>query len=185
MTLLDEWSACRRDLYLTAHNTHNRHPSKPPTGFEPTISVGERPQIHALDCAAIWIGVFLLSVVKYWTNTHVDVIVWKAVAVVWRLTTSTPLCWCLVADLHRHMQFSPVCSRISKTAISTERNLHGLSLSTDFSANPFRYVEHLTSYVWAKSRWAQKRFWFSAQKSVNVVRLEPKLWWITKIKWSP
>ena len=25
-TSLDEWSACRRDLYLTTHNTHNRHP---------------------------------------------------------------------------------------------------------------------------------------------------------------
>jgi hypothetical protein len=25
-TPLDEWSACRRDLYLTTHNTHNRHP---------------------------------------------------------------------------------------------------------------------------------------------------------------
>ena len=43
MTPLDEWSACRRDLYLTTHNTHNRHPSKPPTGFEPTISADEQP----------------------------------------------------------------------------------------------------------------------------------------------
>ena len=25
-TPLDEWSACRRDLYLTTHNTHNKHP---------------------------------------------------------------------------------------------------------------------------------------------------------------
>ena len=25
-TPLDEWSARRRDLYLTTHNTHNRHP---------------------------------------------------------------------------------------------------------------------------------------------------------------
>jgi hypothetical protein len=24
-TPLDEWSVCRRDLYLTTHNTHNRH----------------------------------------------------------------------------------------------------------------------------------------------------------------
>jgi len=29
-TPLDEWSACRRDLYLTTHNIHNRHPSIPP-----------------------------------------------------------------------------------------------------------------------------------------------------------
>ena len=48
-TPLDEWSARRRDLYLTTHNTHNRHTSMPPVGFEPTISAGERPQTYALD----------------------------------------------------------------------------------------------------------------------------------------
>ena len=39
----DEWSARRRDLYLTTHDTHNRQISMPPVGFEPTISAGERP----------------------------------------------------------------------------------------------------------------------------------------------
>ena len=43
-TPLDEWSARRRDLYLTTHDTHNRQISMPPVGFEPTISAGERPQ---------------------------------------------------------------------------------------------------------------------------------------------
>jgi len=43
-TPLDEWSARRRDLYLTTHDTHNRQISMPPVGFEPTISEGERPQ---------------------------------------------------------------------------------------------------------------------------------------------
>jgi hypothetical protein len=47
-TPLDEWSACRRDLYLTTHNTHNRQTSMPPVGFESTISAGERPQTYAL-----------------------------------------------------------------------------------------------------------------------------------------
>jgi hypothetical protein len=42
-TPLDEWSACRRDFYLTTHDTHNRQISMPPVGFESTISVGERP----------------------------------------------------------------------------------------------------------------------------------------------
>ena len=42
-TPLDEWTARRRDLYLTAHDTHNRQISMPPVGFEPTISAGERP----------------------------------------------------------------------------------------------------------------------------------------------
>ena len=43
MAPLDEWSARRRDLYLTTHDTHNRQISMPPVGFEPTISAGERP----------------------------------------------------------------------------------------------------------------------------------------------
>ena len=42
-TPLDEWSARRRDLYLTTHNTHNRQTSMPPVGFESMISAGQRP----------------------------------------------------------------------------------------------------------------------------------------------
>ena len=53
---LGEWSARRRDLYLTTHNTHNRQTSMPPVGFEPTISAGERPKTYALDRAATRIG---------------------------------------------------------------------------------------------------------------------------------
>ena len=55
-TPLDEWSARRRDLYLTTHDTHNRRTSIPPVGFEPTISAGERPQTYALDRAATGTG---------------------------------------------------------------------------------------------------------------------------------
>jgi hypothetical protein len=43
-TPLDEWSARRRDLYLTTHNTQNRRSSMLPVGFEPAISAGELPQ---------------------------------------------------------------------------------------------------------------------------------------------
>jgi hypothetical protein len=32
-TPLDEWSARRRDLYLTRHNTHKRQTSMPPGGI--------------------------------------------------------------------------------------------------------------------------------------------------------
>jgi len=56
-TLLDEWSARRRDLYLTTHKTYNRQTSIPPVGFKPTISAHERPQIYALNRAAIGIGI--------------------------------------------------------------------------------------------------------------------------------
>jgi hypothetical protein len=47
-TPLDEWSARRKDLYLTTHDTHNRQISMPPVGFEPTISAGERLQVNDL-----------------------------------------------------------------------------------------------------------------------------------------
>jgi len=51
-TPLDEWSACRRHLYLTTHNTHYTQTLMPPAGFEPTISADERPQTNALHRAA-------------------------------------------------------------------------------------------------------------------------------------
>ena len=55
-TPLDEWSARRRDPYLTTHSAHNRQTPMPPVGFEPTISAGERPQSYALDRAATGTG---------------------------------------------------------------------------------------------------------------------------------
>jgi len=51
-TPLDEWSARRTDTYLTTHNTHNKHTSMSPAGFEPKISAGERPQTYTWDRAA-------------------------------------------------------------------------------------------------------------------------------------
>jgi hypothetical protein len=53
-TPLDEWSARRRNLYLT---THNRQKPMPPVGFEPSISAGERPQTYALDRATTGTGI--------------------------------------------------------------------------------------------------------------------------------
>jgi len=66
-TPLDKWSARRTDLYQTAHNTHKRETSMPQVGFEPAIPASERPQTHALDCAATGIGS------RY--NLHIDSIV--------------------------------------------------------------------------------------------------------------
>ena len=54
-TRLDEWSARRRDLYLTTNNIHNKH-SMPPVGFEPTVSAGKRSKTYALDRAATGTG---------------------------------------------------------------------------------------------------------------------------------
>jgi hypothetical protein len=53
---LDEWSARRRDLYLTTHNTHKRQTSVPPAVFEPTVPASERPQTHVLERTATRIG---------------------------------------------------------------------------------------------------------------------------------
>ena len=52
---LDEWSARRRDLYLTTHNIHNRHQC-PRWDSNPTVSAGKRPHAYALDCAETGTG---------------------------------------------------------------------------------------------------------------------------------
>ena len=58
-TPLDEWSALRKDLYLTTHNTHNRQTSMPPMGLEPTILAGERLQAYALYRTATGTGIYI------------------------------------------------------------------------------------------------------------------------------
>jgi hypothetical protein len=53
----DEWSARRRDLYLTTHDIYNRQISMPPVGFELTRSVDElitRPEeSYGLCCVVV------------------------------------------------------------------------------------------------------------------------------------
>ena len=70
---LDKRWACRRDLYLTTHNTHNRQTSMPPVRFKPTISADERPQTYALDHVATGTGITAIRVIKneiliYWSR---------------------------------------------------------------------------------------------------------------------
>jgi len=55
-TPLDEWSARRRVLYLTTHNTYKRQASMIPVWSEPTIPGKQRPQTHALVRAATGIS---------------------------------------------------------------------------------------------------------------------------------
>jgi hypothetical protein len=66
-TPLNEWSARRKDLYPTTHNTHKRQISMPPAGFETTIPASERPQTHALDRAATGIGHIIFHT---WLSTY-------------------------------------------------------------------------------------------------------------------
>jgi hypothetical protein len=48
----DEGSARRRDLYLTTHNTHQKHTSIPLAGFEPGIPAIDWLQTLSLDRSA-------------------------------------------------------------------------------------------------------------------------------------
>jgi len=48
---LDDWSAQRREPYLTTHNTLKRRTFVLPAGPEPAIPANKRPQTHALDRA--------------------------------------------------------------------------------------------------------------------------------------
>ena len=73
-TPLDEWSARHKDLYLTTHNTHNRHTSMPPVGFEPTISACDRPQTYALDRAATDTGNTYNNIRIFFAHTHIFIV---------------------------------------------------------------------------------------------------------------
>ena len=68
-TPLGEWSARRRDLYLTTHDTHNRQISMPPVGFEPTIPALKGPHTYALNCTATGKGP------QAYTSTLINILV--------------------------------------------------------------------------------------------------------------
>jgi hypothetical protein len=64
MTPLDEWSAHRRDLYLTTHNTQDRHPF-PRRDSNQQSPASEPQQSHALDRSASGISNFTYIRQKY------------------------------------------------------------------------------------------------------------------------
>jgi hypothetical protein len=66
---LDEWSAWRRDLYLTTHNNHKREIPIPPAGFESPIPESERQQTHVLEGVATIIRIILNVSYKRPVNT--------------------------------------------------------------------------------------------------------------------
>jgi hypothetical protein len=55
-TDLDEWSARRKNLYLTIRNISKQQISMPPAEFEPAIQESERPKPHSFDRTATGIG---------------------------------------------------------------------------------------------------------------------------------
>jgi hypothetical protein len=68
-TPLDKWSARRGDLYLTAHDTHNRQTFMPPVGFELTVSAGELPQTYLVDRAVTGTGIVQVLITQNLTGT--------------------------------------------------------------------------------------------------------------------
>jgi hypothetical protein len=65
----EEWSARRRGLYLTTHNTHNRQISMSAAGFEPTISASGPPQTYNLHRT----NTVICTCVCTYMHTHVCV----------------------------------------------------------------------------------------------------------------
>jgi hypothetical protein len=68
----DEWSAHRRDLYLTIHNTHNRQTSVPLAGFKPEILASKQLQTYTLDCEASETGTSLYSPLKIIPSSYME-----------------------------------------------------------------------------------------------------------------
>jgi hypothetical protein len=53
------WTSDRPEAETSTYkiqNTRKRQTTAPPAGFESTMPASERPQTHALDRAATWIG---------------------------------------------------------------------------------------------------------------------------------
>jgi hypothetical protein len=75
-TPLDKWSARRRDLYLTTHNTHNRQTSMRPVGFQPTVSAGEWPQTYVLDRVANGTGPEPYNAQNQWQMCDLKLRLW-------------------------------------------------------------------------------------------------------------
>jgi hypothetical protein len=102
-TPLDEWSARRRDLYLTTHNTHNRQTPMPSVVFKPAIPTSKRPLGLA---KVIYICVYIYIYIYIYRNTSnmkVNSRVRPEYSSVTKITTR----WCLL-----------ICSYFETTASS-------------------------------------------------------------------
>jgi hypothetical protein len=92
-TPLDEWSARRRDLYLTTHNTYNQYPC-PRWDTNPQSSAGRGPQTHVLHLAANKIGSKKQMQVGKWKYSDTIISVGRKINLfgteIWHLNFSTP-----------------------------------------------------------------------------------------------
>jgi hypothetical protein len=93
-TPLDEWSARRRDLYLTTNNTHDRQISMRPAGFESAIPASERPlgsaytrkHVKEMETTAVYISLTTSTADCIRCNCfhyHFKIMIWL---IIWRNT---------------------------------------------------------------------------------------------------
>jgi hypothetical protein len=68
-TSLDEWSARRRDLYLTTHNTHNRQTSMLPVGFNSFFNDTAPPEIYTATGTGFNLC-YTMTIKQTHTHTH-------------------------------------------------------------------------------------------------------------------
>ena len=115
-TPLDEWSARRKDLYVTTHDTHNRQISMPPVGFEPTISAGERPV--AAHLLRSWVRIPLGAWIFVCCNCRVLSGRGLCDELITRPEESYRLC-CVVCDLETSRIGAPCIYDISNLRVKT------------------------------------------------------------------
>jgi hypothetical protein len=96
---LDKWSPGRRDLYLITHNTHKRHTSMPPAGFEPAIPASKRQQTHSLDLAATGIS--------SWLKIQTLILCLPSLHALWRWQILSCLYHTFIVMLHLLLFFLP------------------------------------------------------------------------------
>jgi len=75
-TPLDQWSARRKYLYVTAHITRKRQTYMPPARFELRVPASERPHTHVLDRVATGTGNWGLNLPQ---NEYVDIMLTRVV----------------------------------------------------------------------------------------------------------
>jgi len=145
---LEEWSARRRDLYLTTHDTHNRQISMPPVGFEPKISAGERPQAARL-------------------LSHISESLNKSSNAVWRRLMKIPVLWYVTVSLGEKLLVFRMQHNPSK---------HGNYLLSDTVSHSGRLVPSTTTPpqepqisqgFWMQNHWPGQKFG-SSYSLVNV-----------------
>ena len=121
-TPLDEWSARRRDFYLTTHDTHNRQISMPPVGFEPTISAGERPILTVLLWQVVKTSTIIFNNPAYCNNYTITIYIYV------QIYGSAPTCFGHFQGGNRHRKLYWSFWNVYVVTCLTARNMDNFKL---------------------------------------------------------